>query len=115
MLPSTMAADPDRLEPPIQAVLDATNGGNADGFLAAFAKDATLSDWGEAHTGRKEIGRWDREKNTGAKVNLEVTGVSRIAGEILVLLKTSRGKEPAETGTWAFRVAGGKIVSLEIG
>lgn len=110
-----MAANEHRLEAPIQAVLDATNRGSADAFLAAFAKDATVSDWGELHTGRKEIGRWDRANNSGAGLKLEVTGVSRIAGEVLVLLRVARGDQPVETGTWAFRVASGKVASLEIG
>lgn len=109
-----MAADPHKLEPPIKAVIDATNRGDDKAFLAVFTKDATVSDWGEPHTGRGEIGRWDRESNSGAGVKLKVTGVSRLAGEVLVLLQLTRGDE-TESTTWAFRLKGQNVVSLEIG
>jgi hypothetical protein len=109
-----MAKDPHHLEAPIQAVIDATNKGDAKAFVAAFSKDAHVNDWGEVHVGRGDIGTWDREENTGAKTKLKVTGVSRLAGEVLVLLQITRG-ETTETGTWSFRVKGQDVISLEIG
>lgn len=106
--------DDHRLEPPIKAVLDATNRGDGQGFVSAFAKDATLSDWGELHTGRREIGAWDTAHNTGRRAKVEVTGVSRVAGEVLVLLRITRDDE-TESATWGFRLAGRTVASLDIG
>lgn len=109
-----MAKDEHHLEAPIKAVIAATNEGDATAFTAAFSNDATLNDWGELHAGRGAIGTWDRAHNTGTKTKLKVTGVSRLAGEVLVLLQVTRG-ETTETGTWAFRTKGPHVVSLEIG
>jgi hypothetical protein len=36
----------DDLDPPVRAMLDATNAGDAEAFLATFADDATLVDDG---------------------------------------------------------------------
>jgi hypothetical protein len=109
-----MSKDPHRLEPPIKAVLDATNQSNGKAFAAAFSKDAAINDWGELHTGRGEITKWDAAENTGKHTRLKVTGVSRMAGEVLVLLQITRG-DTVETGTWAFRLKGQQVASLEIG
>jgi hypothetical protein len=109
-----MAKDPHHLEAPIKAVIDATNQGDAKALVAAFAKDGAVNDWGQMHVGRGEIGKWDREENTGAQTKLKVTGVSRLGPEVLVLLQITRG-ETTETGTWSFRVKGQTISSLEIG
>ncbi len=109
-----MGKDPNHVEPPIKAVIDATNRGDGRAFVDVFAKDATITDWGETHAGRKEITAWDREQNTGAGTRLKITGVSRLGGEVLVLLTITRG-ETTETGTWAFRTKGQQVVSLDIG
>ncbi|MEH3052953.1 MAG: hypothetical protein PGN13_02955 [Patulibacter minatonensis] len=107
-------ADGPKLEAPIRAVIDATNSGNGQAFMAAFQKDATLSDWGEVHTGRGEIGKWDRAENSGRGTKLKVTGVSRVMGEVLVLLQVTRD-DVTEAGTWAFRLNGKNVESLDIG
>lgn len=109
-----MADQQPRLDPPIKAVIDATNAGNGKAFAAAFANDATVNDWGEVHAGRNQIAAWDREHNTGKRPKLTVTGISRLGGEILVLLKIDRDGE-IETGTWSFRLKGNQVVSLDIG
>jgi hypothetical protein len=107
-------ADELKLEPPIRAVLDATNRGDHNGFVAAFAKSGAINDWGRMFTGRGEIGRWDKEQNTGVQSQLRVTGVSRLGGEILVLLDVT-GNGHTGSATWSFRLAGPKVASLEIG
>jgi hypothetical protein len=69
-------------------------------------------------TGRGEIAKWDAAENTGAGTRLKVTGVSRLAGEVLVLVQITRGDKKAEkveTGTWSFRVQGPSVVHLDIG
>lgn len=110
-----MAKDEQRLDPPIKAILDTTNRGDHKGFVDAFAKSGAVNDWGQVFTGRGEIARWDQAENTGAKVKLRVTGVSRIAGEVLVLLEVTNAAGETSTATWSFRLAGGKVASLEIG
>lgn len=109
-----MAKDEIKLEAPIRAVIDATNKGDHQGFVSAFAKDGAVNDWGHLHAGRREITDWDKAENTGVAAQLRVTGVSRLAGEVLVLVAVTIKGETA-SATWAFRLAGGKVASLEIG
>lgn len=114
-----MAKDSQQLEPPIRAVIDATNRRNSKAFVAAFTKDGSVNDWGQPFNGRAEIAKWDKAENTGAHTHLKVTGVSRLAGEVLVLLEITRGEDSEtatkETGTWSFRLTGSSVASLEIG
>lgn len=109
-----MAAGEPKLDPPIRAVIDATNRGDGKAFAGAFAKDGTVNDWGELHSGRGEIGKWDRAENSGRGTKLRVTGVSRLGSEILVLLEVTRDDETA-SATWAFQLKGNAVASLEIG
>ena len=109
-----MATDRPKLEPPIQAVIDATNKGDNNAFVAAFTKDGAVNDWGEVHNGRAAISTWDKAENTGAGVKLRVTGVSRLAGEVLVLLEITRDEEKS-SGTFSFRLTGNKVSSMEVG
>lgn len=109
-----MAKDEIKLEAPIKAVISATNRGDHQGFVDAFAKDGSVNDWGHLHAGRGDLAKWDKAENTGVGAQLRVTGVSRIAGEVLVLLEVTINGE-SNTGTWSFRVAGPKVASLEIG
>ena len=109
-----MSNDPHRLEAPIKAVLDATNTGNSQAFVAAFTKDGSVNDWGQVYVGRGEIGKWDRAENTSAGVKVKATGVSRIAGEVIVLVQVTKGDD-TESGSWAFRLKGNAVTALEIG
>lgn len=47
------------VDAPIRAAFEATNRGDSDAFVAAFAEEAVLSDWGRTFRGREEIARWD--------------------------------------------------------
>lgn len=110
-----MAKDPLHVEPPIKAVIDATNRGDHKGFVDAFTKDGSVNDWGHLHAGRGEITKWDQAENTGVRPKLRVTGVSRLAGEVLVLLEVTTAGGESSSATWSFRLAGSKVASLEIG
>ncbi len=103
-----------KLEPPIQAVIDATNAGDNKAFVAAFTKDGAVNDWGRVFSGRAEISAWDKAENTGVQSQYRVTGVSRLNGEILVLLEVT-GNGYNGTSTFSFRLKGGHVDSLEIG
>lgn len=109
-----MADREPKLDPPIRAVLDATNRGDSKAFAGAFAKDGTVNDWGELHTGRGEIGKWDRAENTGRATKVRVTGVSRLGSEVLVLLEVTRD-DVTESATWSFQLRGNAVASLELG
>jgi len=74
------------LEPPIRAMIEATNRGDHAGVVAAFGPVAILDDFGRTFTGREEIARWDAQENTGTNNRLAVTAVSRSGPEIRVAI-----------------------------
>jgi hypothetical protein len=108
-------ADEPKLEPPIRAAIDAINRGDGKGFVASFAKNGAVNDWGEMHNGPGEIRKWEASEQSGKGLKLRVTGVSRLGGEVLVLVEITSAEGEKSTGTYAFRLAGGKIANMEVG
>ena len=53
------------LEPAIRQLFDATNRGDSDAFLDAFAADGVVDDWGRTFTGHTEIAGWNASENIG--------------------------------------------------
>src|SRR5215217_3895220 len=101
------------LEPPIRAMLDATNRGDSDAFLAAFADDAVLVDWGREFRGREQIAGWDRNENIGVQSRIEPTSVER-SGDAVKVGVDVRGNGYNGGGAFTFRLAGDRIVRMEI-
>lgn len=101
------------LEPPIQAMLDATNRGDRDALLAAFEPEAVLVDWGRTFTGRKAIARWNDDENMGTHNKIEVTGVERSAEGVAVRVSVSGTGYNGE-GTLTFQLGARGISRLVI-
>jgi hypothetical protein len=101
------------LEPPVQAMIDATNAADDEAFLAAFAADAELVDWGRRFAGRAEIARWNDRENTGTNNRITVTGVERSGRRIDVAVSVM-GNGYNGTGTLAFELRGDLIQRLVI-
>jgi hypothetical protein len=101
------------LEPPIRAMLDATNRGDSDAFLAAFADDAVLDDWGRTFTGHEEIAGWNARENIGVNSHIEVTGVERSGDSIRVGVAVS-GDGYNGGGAFTFVLAGDRIARMVI-
>jgi hypothetical protein len=72
------------LPAPIQALIDAANRGDAEGFLDAFTADGAVADWGRLFRGRSAIRGWSDGEFIGVRVSLEVTGVTGHGGETTV-------------------------------
>ena len=101
------------LEPPIRAMLDATNAGDSEAFLAAFADDATLVDWGRTFAGKEEIARWNDNENIGVQSRIAVTGVERSGATVTVgVAVTGNGYNGG--GSFAIDVGGDRITRLVI-
>jgi hypothetical protein len=101
------------LEPPIRQMIDATNRGDSEGFLAAFADDAVLDDWGRTFTGHDEIAGWNARENIGVESHIEVTGVERSGNEIRVGVSVT-GDGYNGGGAFTFVVAGDRIARMVI-
>lgn len=101
------------LEPPIQAMLDATNRGDSEALLAAFEHDAVLVDWGRTFTGKKAIARWNDDENMGTQNRIDVTGVERSADGVAVSVSVT-GTGYNGQGTLTFQLGARGIRRLVI-
>jgi len=107
-----MAHEPE-LDPPIRALLDATNRGDSTAFLDAFADDAVLDDWGRTFTGRDAIAGWNERENIGVQSRLEATSVERSGTTVTVGVQV-RGDGYNGGGSFAFELDGDRIARLVI-
>ena len=101
------------LDPPIQAMIDATNRGDSAAFLEAFADNAVLVDWGRTFAGKAEIAKWNASENIGTQNHLRVTGVERSATQVRVTV-TVTGKGYNGDGTFLIDLGPRGITRLVI-
>jgi len=97
----------------IQSFFAATNAGDRQAFVAAFAPDATLVDWGRTYAGSSEIARWNESDNIGVGSRLDVQEWSETGGRYRVKVAVSGGGFNG-IGTMTFTVANDRISRLEI-
>lgn len=99
---------------PIQAMIDATNAGDSDAFVAAFTEDGYLNDWGREFRGAAELRSWDSTDNIGKQSHFEAVSVDdRGDGEYVVVLTVS-GNGFNGTGPMTFQVEGDKLSRMVI-
>ena len=108
-----MCAMPDDLPPAVQQMFDATNRGDDDAFLDAFADDAVLVDWSRTFTGRDEIAGWNARENIGANSHIEVTGVEREGDAFRVGIEVT-GDGYNGGGAMTFELRGDRIGRMVI-
>jgi ketosteroid isomerase-like protein len=94
-------------------MFDATNSRDPRAFVAAFADDAVLVDWGRTFTGHEQIAAWDANENTGVESRIEVTGVEQDGATTVVGVQVT-GKGYNGGGSFAFETAHGRITRMEI-
>jgi hypothetical protein len=98
---------------PIQRMIDATNAGDHDGFVASFAPDAYLEDWGRGFTGHDGVASWDRTDNIGKHAHFEATGSRRDGDDYVVTLAVTGGGFNG-TSDFRFTLAGDLISRMVI-
>ena len=94
-------------------MFEATNRGDSDAFLACFAADAVINDWGRTFTGHEEIARWNANENIGVQSHIDATGTTREGDAIRVGVQVS-GKGYNGGGSFLFHTDGEHITRLEI-
>jgi hypothetical protein len=102
-----------RLPSPIQSLVDATNAADHDAFVAAFAPDAVLVDWGKVFEGRDGIAAWDESDNIGRRSHFEVAGVEADGADWVVTLDVTGGGFNG-TSDFRFTLADDLIARMEI-
>ncbi len=61
------------IPPAVQAVVDAINAGDTEAFVAAFAPDGRVDDWGRVLSGRDGVRSWAATDAIGQNARMTVT------------------------------------------
>jgi hypothetical protein len=95
-------------------MFDATNRGDSEAFLDAFADGATLDDWGRTFTGHTEIAGWNDRENIGVHSHIEPGAVTR-DGDAVKVGVTVSGEGYNGGGAFTFTLApNGKVARMVI-
>lgn len=97
----------------VQRLIDATNAGDHDAFVAAFTPDAVLVDWGKEFHGAEGVSSWDLSDNTGRRSRFDVAAVDQEGDDWIVTLDVSGGGFNG-TSDFRFTLAGDLITRMEI-
>lgn len=79
------------LPAPVREAFDATNAGDLGRFLAAFAPDGVIDDWGREFRGHEAIAGWSREESIGVQQTFVVTGSREYGDEVVVTAEVGGG------------------------
>ena len=102
------------LEPAILQMFDATNRGDSEAFLDAFAADGVVDDWGRTFTGRDEIAGWNDRENIGVHSHIEPGDVTRV-GDAFKVGVTVSGDGYNGGGAFTFTLApDGRVARMVI-
>jgi hypothetical protein len=94
-------------------MIDATNRGDTEAFIASFTDDAYLVDWGREFHGHEGVARWNETDNIGKQSHFEVRGVRRNGDEHVVTLEVT-GNGYNGTGDIVFALEGDRIKRMII-
>lgn len=101
------------LDPAVRRALEATNADDPGAFVAAFAPDGVVDDWGRRFVGHEAIASWDAGENTGVRARFEVLAVRQEGAGQAVDVRVSGGGFTGPS-TFVFETAGGQITSMTI-
>lgn len=104
---------PPPLPIPVAAALEAASAGNTEDFLAAFAEDGAVDDWGRVFRGRDAVREWSDAEFIGRKVTLRVTA-TRTDGDTTTVSAQVGGEGFNGPSDFAFTVAGEHVALMRI-
>ena len=105
--------DADSLPAPVARVLEATNRGDLDDFVAQFGSDGVVDDWGRRFAGPDEIRGWSRRESIGKQQTFTVTGVDRDDTGVTVRVQVG-GNGYTGPSTFNFRYDGDLVTEMRI-
>jgi hypothetical protein len=98
---------------PVQRMIDATNAGDSDAFVATFTDDAYLEDWGRKFHGHAGVRSWDSTDNIGKHAHFEAAGARPDGEDWIVTLHVSGGGFNG-TSDFRFRLVDDRIARMVI-
>jgi hypothetical protein len=101
------------LPAPVAALLDAANRNDRAAFLAGFATDGVVDDWGREFAGAEAIGGWSDAEFIGKQVSLDVVDVQTL-GDETTITATVGGSGFNGPSHFTFRVAGDAVQRMTI-
>lgn len=103
----------EHLPPAVQRVLAAVNALDADAFVAAFAPDGFVDDWGRQFRGPERIRSWSDTEFIGKRVTFTATQVST-PGNPLTIATRVGGDGFNGPSHFTFDVQNNQIASMTI-
>jgi len=97
----------------ISQMIDATNSGDTEAFVAAFTDDAYLEDWGRGFHGHDGVRSWDGTDNIGRHAHFDLVGSRRVEQDWIVTLRVSGGGFNG-TSDFRFTLHGDRISQMII-
>ena len=101
------------LPAPVAAAVAAANAGDIDAFLAVFAPDGSVDDWGRVFTGPEAIRHWSDREFVGVDVSLDIRGVTTDGGTTTILAEVG-GSGFNGPSHFAFTVQGDHVTLMRI-
>ncbi|HEY4369623.1 MAG TPA: nuclear transport factor 2 family protein [Steroidobacteraceae bacterium] len=71
----------------INAFVNAVNAGDTEAFLALFAADGAVDDWGSRYVGREQIRTWSDRELIGANATLKIRSSQQHGNAASVLVE----------------------------
>jgi len=98
----------------IRDAIDAANGHDTDAFLACFAEDGAVDDWGSLYRGHDEIRTWSNREFIGVGVILaDVVGARESESRIAIRTRVG-GNGYNGSGTFTFTVKDDLVTLMHI-
>ena len=101
------------LPEPVSAAIEAANANDTDAFLACFATDGVVDDWGREFRGPNAVRGWSDAEFIGVRVSLDVTEVEERDGAVTVTAQVG-GDGFNGPSHFTFDVAGDRVSRMTI-
>lgn len=101
------------LPTPVADALEAARRHDVDAFLACFRRDASVEEWGRAHTSPAAIAQWAGELLLGEQIIL-TDFIHAQVGEITAVHAQMTSRGYAGPVTFAFTLDGARIRALHM-
>lgn len=98
----------------VRNMRDTINLGDAEAYLALFAPDAVVDDWGSRYEGIAAIRAWSQREQIDAKGQLTITRVISDTDGVIVFDTEWTSSFFSGPGRFTVTVKGGKIAELRI-